>query len=60
MHRTDVPETMASHTPFTQEAAPAVAPLPTRIDTLTTEVAALRSHVEELRILGSFPAFADD
>jgi len=46
----EVPESTAPpHTPFSHEAAPPVAPLPTRIDTLTAEVATLRSELEQLR-----------
>jgi uncharacterized protein YceH (UPF0502 family) len=46
----EIPDPTATpHTPFSQEATPAVAPLPTRIDTLTAELATLRAELEQLR-----------
>jgi uncharacterized protein YceH (UPF0502 family) len=46
----EMPEAEATpHTLLAQEAAPAIAPLPTRIDTLTAEIATLRTELEQLR-----------
>jgi uncharacterized protein YceH (UPF0502 family) len=39
----------APYVPSSHESAPAVVPLPTRIDGLTAEVAALRAELEQLR-----------
>jgi hypothetical protein len=46
----EMPEAAATaSTPFTQEAMSTVTPMPTRLDKLTTEVAALRTELEQLR-----------